>query len=133
MKGRTISATHRARISASLTGKKNPRFGRKLSQETKARIGAAVAAAANARKQKTHQPEPRRKSIADLTPEEKFLRLKALNSPLFKPVETERKPFDRRNNEEVDKLLQNVREGYVPPDRVKKLISHSEAVRISKR
>ena len=121
LKGRTITETHRSRISASLSGANNPRYGQRVSEETRKRIGAAVAAAASARRKakedgmKDHKSENSKVPPEQLPVLEKQLREKAARSPLL---------GDRRVNDEdeaaVDALLQRVRDGGFPPDAVKR-------------
>lgn len=124
LKGRVISETHRSRISASLSGSNNPRYGRKVSEETRKRIGAAVAAAASARKKAKERKDDTPKQSAKLNQSasddevplwERKLRAKAANSPLL----TGRK-VDRKEETKIDELLKRVREGTIPPDSVRR-------------
>jgi len=123
MKGRTISASHRARISASLSGANNPRYGRKLSEETRARIGRSVAAASARRRKMKQQAE---KQVVIVPEVEKKLRDKAESSKFFglaDDMASISARFDGRNHEDVDAMLQQIREGNNPPDKVRRLMS----------
>lgn len=126
MKGRTISASHRARISASLSGANNPRYGRKLSEETRARIGRSVAAA-SARRRGMKQKQQEKQAVVD--PEmEKELRLKAAKSKFFGMSDSMSSisgRLDSRNHEDVDAMLQQIRDGNNPPDKVLRLMKKS--------
>lgn len=135
MKGRRISASHRSKISASLSGENNPRYGRRLTDETRARISAGVAAAAAARRAATgaatgadedpsasaSMPEQPNSNIT-----ERALRTKALSSPLLNNGRSRRYDAD---DDAVDALMQRVRTGGLPPDAVLKKYVQLKRVR----
>lgn len=128
MKGRTISASHRARISASLSGANNPRYGRKLSEETRARIGRSVAAASARRRGMKQKQQAEQQQVVIVPEVEKKLRIKAASSKLFglsNDMSAITARFDGRNHGDVDAMLQHIRDGKNPPDKVRRLMKNS--------
>lgn len=118
LKGRTLSAPHKAALSARFAGTRNPNYGRRMSPATKAKIGAAVSAAAARRRAAAeaaataHPPPP----AADEGVIER-LRERAASSKLV----TGGPRGDDAANAAVDRLLSAVRKGEMPPEVVERM------------